>query len=106
MAKRPGGVMVQGTEPTRSQLIPVITKWTELGKTAQLGPVLFCILVFFSRRPRHSFQRSGGEQRKPLAGRRQVPGDCAWTAIAGAPGSGSAGAIPRRPGRGGNPEPE
>jgi RsiW-degrading membrane proteinase PrsW (M82 family) len=48
MAKRPGGVMVQGTEPTRSQLIPVITKWTELGKTAQLGPVLFCILVFFS----------------------------------------------------------
>jgi RsiW-degrading membrane proteinase PrsW (M82 family) len=48
MAKRPGGVMVQGTEPTRSQLIPVITKWTELGNTAQLGPVLFCILVFFS----------------------------------------------------------
>jgi RsiW-degrading membrane proteinase PrsW (M82 family) len=47
MAKRPGGVMVQGTEPTRSQLIPVITKWNELGKTAQLGPVLFCIIVFF-----------------------------------------------------------
>jgi RsiW-degrading membrane proteinase PrsW (M82 family) len=48
MAKRPGGVMVQGTEATRSQLIPVITKWNELGKTAQLGPVLFCIVVFFS----------------------------------------------------------
>ena len=48
MAKRPGGVMVQGTEATRSQLIPVITKWTELGKTAQLGPVIFCIIVFFS----------------------------------------------------------
>jgi RsiW-degrading membrane proteinase PrsW (M82 family) len=47
MAKRPGGVMVQGTEATRSQLIPVMTKWTELGKTAQLGPVLFCIVVFF-----------------------------------------------------------
>jgi RsiW-degrading membrane proteinase PrsW (M82 family) len=47
MAKRPGGVMVQGTEPTRSQLIPVMTKWNELGKTAQLGPVLFCIIVFF-----------------------------------------------------------
>jgi RsiW-degrading membrane proteinase PrsW (M82 family) len=47
MAKRPGGVMVQGTEATRSQLIPVITKWHELGKTAQLGPVLFCIVVFF-----------------------------------------------------------
>jgi RsiW-degrading membrane proteinase PrsW (M82 family) len=39
--------MVQGTEATRSQLIPVITKWHELGKTAQLGPVLFCIAVFF-----------------------------------------------------------
>jgi RsiW-degrading membrane proteinase PrsW (M82 family) len=48
MAKRPGGVMVQSTEPTRSQLIPVMTKWTELGKTAQLGPVLFCIVVFFA----------------------------------------------------------
>jgi RsiW-degrading membrane proteinase PrsW (M82 family) len=48
MAKRPGGVMVQGTEATRSQLIPVMTKWHELGKTAQLGPVLFCIVVFFA----------------------------------------------------------
>src|ERR1700743_3346320 len=47
MAKRPGGVMVQGTEATRSQLIPVMTKWHELGKTAQLGPVLFCIVAFF-----------------------------------------------------------
>src|ERR1700728_4462831 len=47
MAKRPGGAMVQGTEATRSQLIPVITKWHELGKTAQLGPVIFCIAVFF-----------------------------------------------------------
>jgi RsiW-degrading membrane proteinase PrsW (M82 family) len=47
MAKRPGGAMVQSTEPTRSQLIPVITKWTELGKTAQMGPVLFCIGTFF-----------------------------------------------------------
>jgi RsiW-degrading membrane proteinase PrsW (M82 family) len=48
MAKRPGGAMVQSTEPTRSQLIPVITKWHELGKTAQLGPVLFCIVAFFA----------------------------------------------------------
>jgi RsiW-degrading membrane proteinase PrsW (M82 family) len=48
MAKRPGGVMVQGTQATRSQLIPVITKWNELGKTAQLGPVIFCIVVFFA----------------------------------------------------------
>ena len=48
MAKRPGGAMVHGTEPTRSQLIPVMTKWHELGNTAQLGPVIFCILVFFA----------------------------------------------------------
>lgn len=48
MAKRPGGVMVQGTETTRSQLIPVITKWEEIGKKAQLGPVLFCIAAFFA----------------------------------------------------------
>jgi RsiW-degrading membrane proteinase PrsW (M82 family) len=48
MAKRPGGAMVQSTEATRSQLIPVITKWTELGKTSQLGPALFCIIFFFA----------------------------------------------------------
>ena len=48
MAKRPGGVMVQGAAPTRSQLIPVMTKWHELGKTAQLGPVIFCIVAFFA----------------------------------------------------------
>ena len=48
MAKRPGGVMVQGTEATRSQLIPVITKWEEIGKKAQLGPILFCIAAFFA----------------------------------------------------------
>jgi RsiW-degrading membrane proteinase PrsW (M82 family) len=47
MAKRPGGAMVQGAQATRSQLIPVITKWSELGKTSQLGPVIFCIIVFF-----------------------------------------------------------
>jgi len=48
MAKRPGGVMVQGTETTRSQLIPVITKWQEIGNKAQLGPVIFCIAAFFA----------------------------------------------------------
>jgi RsiW-degrading membrane proteinase PrsW (M82 family) len=48
MAKRPGGVMVQGSEPTRSQLIPVITKWEEIGKKAQLGPAIFCIAAFFA----------------------------------------------------------
>ncbi len=48
MAKRPGGVMVQGTEATRSQLIPFVTKWEELGKKAQLGPILFCIAAYFA----------------------------------------------------------
>ena len=48
MAKRPGGAMVQGTEATRSQLIPVITKWEEIGKKAQLGPAIFCIAAFFA----------------------------------------------------------
>ncbi len=67
MAKRPGGVMVQSTEATRSQLIPVITKWHELGKTAQLGPVLFCIVASSPWPLRHdhdtstrrSWQRTG-----------------------------------------------
>jgi len=48
MAKRPGGVMVQGTETTRSQLIPVITKWEEIGRKAQLGPIIFCIAAYFA----------------------------------------------------------
>ncbi|HVZ83281.1 MAG TPA: PrsW family intramembrane metalloprotease [Terracidiphilus sp.] len=48
MAKRPGGVMVQGTEPTRSQLIPVLGKWEDIGKKAQLGPAIFCIAAFFA----------------------------------------------------------
>ena len=47
MAKRPGGVMVQGPEATRSQLIPVMAKWEEIGKKAQLWPAVFCIAVFF-----------------------------------------------------------
>jgi RsiW-degrading membrane proteinase PrsW (M82 family) len=47
MAKRPGGVMVQGTEATQSQLIPFVAKWEEIGKKAQLGPILFCIGAFF-----------------------------------------------------------
>lgn len=40
--------MVQGAEPTRSQLIPVITKWEEIGRKAQLGPAIFCIAAFFA----------------------------------------------------------
>jgi RsiW-degrading membrane proteinase PrsW (M82 family) len=48
MAKRPGGMMVQETEATRSQLIPLITKWEEIGRKAQLGPILFCLAAYFS----------------------------------------------------------
>lgn len=48
MAKRPGGVMVQETDATRSQLIPVLAKWEEIGKKAQLGPAIFCIAAFFA----------------------------------------------------------
>ena len=48
MAKRPGGVMVQGPEATRSQLIPVLGKWEDIGKKAQLGPAIFCIVAFFA----------------------------------------------------------
>ena len=40
--------MVQGSEPTRSQLIPVITKWEDIGKKAQLWPAIFCIATFFA----------------------------------------------------------
>jgi len=50
MAKRPGGAMVQETEATRSQLIPLVTKWEEIGKKAQLGPILFCIAAYFALR--------------------------------------------------------
>src|ERR1700738_3305333 len=48
MAKRPGGVMVQGSEPTRSQLIPVLTKWEDIGKKAHWWPAIFCIATLFA----------------------------------------------------------
>lgn len=48
MAKRPGGVMVQGPEATKSQLIPVLTKWEDIGRKAQMWPAaVFCIAAFF-----------------------------------------------------------
>jgi RsiW-degrading membrane proteinase PrsW (M82 family) len=40
--------MVQAAEPTRSQLIPILTKWEDIGKKAQLGPAIFCIAAFFA----------------------------------------------------------
>ncbi len=39
--------MVQNTIPTRSQLIPLLTKWQDIGKKSQLGPVIVTILFFF-----------------------------------------------------------
>jgi hypothetical protein len=40
--------MLQGSEATRSQLIPVITKWEDIGKKAHLWPAIFCIATFFA----------------------------------------------------------
>lgn len=48
MAKRPGGVMIQTAEATRSQLIPLVTKWEEIGQKGQLGPLIFCLLAFLA----------------------------------------------------------
>jgi len=47
MAIRPGGAMVQTSLPTKSQLIPVLSKWGELGNKSQLGPVMVTIVAFF-----------------------------------------------------------
>lgn len=44
MAKRPGGMMTQSPLPTRSQLIPIITKWPELAGKSQLVPMIVTIL--------------------------------------------------------------
>src|SRR5438552_17672700 len=45
MAKRPGGTMVQNVAPTRSQLIPILTKWGELGSKSQLVPMIVTIVT-------------------------------------------------------------
>ncbi len=45
MAKRPGGAMLQSGTPTHSQWIPVLTKWTEVGKKSELGPILVTIVT-------------------------------------------------------------
>lgn len=44
MAKRPGGEMIQTQLPTRSQLVPVITKWPELTRKSQLVPMIVTLL--------------------------------------------------------------
>ena len=45
MAKRPGGAMLQSDTPTPSQWIPVLTKWTEVGKKSELGPIVVTIVT-------------------------------------------------------------
>jgi RsiW-degrading membrane proteinase PrsW (M82 family) len=45
MAKRPGGVMIQSTIPTHSQLIPVLTKWKDLRAKSEFIPMLVTIIT-------------------------------------------------------------
>jgi RsiW-degrading membrane proteinase PrsW (M82 family) len=50
MAKRPGGAMIQNDAPTRSQLIPLLSKWGELGTKSQLVPMfvtIAAVLIMF-----------------------------------------------------------
>ncbi len=47
MAKRPGGAMIQSAAPTRSQLIPLLSKWGELGTKSQLIPMFVTIVAVF-----------------------------------------------------------
>jgi RsiW-degrading membrane proteinase PrsW (M82 family) len=44
MAKRPGGMMAQTDLPTKSQLIPVISKWHELRHKSALLPMVVTII--------------------------------------------------------------
>ncbi len=39
--------MIQSATPTRSQLIPLMTKWEDIGKKSQLGPVIVTLVAFF-----------------------------------------------------------
>ena len=45
MAKRPGGAMLQSDTPTKSQWIPVLTKWKDLQQKSELAPILVTILA-------------------------------------------------------------
>jgi RsiW-degrading membrane proteinase PrsW (M82 family) len=45
MAKRPGGAMLQSATPTKSQLIPVLTKWQDIGKKSELAPIVVTIVT-------------------------------------------------------------
>ncbi len=45
MAKRPGGEMIQSATPTRSQLIPVLSKWQDVGKKSELTPIIVTVVT-------------------------------------------------------------
>ena len=45
MAKRPGGAMLQSDTPTRSQLIPVLSKWQDIGKKSELAPMIVTLVT-------------------------------------------------------------
>lgn len=45
MAKRPGGAMLQSATPTKSQLIPVLTKWQDIGRKSELAPIVVTIMT-------------------------------------------------------------
>lgn len=45
MAKKPGGAMLQSAEATQSQLIPVLTKWKDIGKKSELAPMVVTIVT-------------------------------------------------------------
>ena len=45
MAKRPGGAMLQSDTPTHSQLIPVLSKWQDIGKKSELAPIVVTIVT-------------------------------------------------------------
>jgi RsiW-degrading membrane proteinase PrsW (M82 family) len=45
MAKRPGGAMLQSDTPTRSQLIPVLSKWQDIGKKSELAPMIVTVVT-------------------------------------------------------------
>ena len=45
MPKRPGGEMIETSLPTRSQLIPLYSKWSQLAKTPALWPILATVVL-------------------------------------------------------------
>ena len=48
MALRPGGQMINGALPTRSQLLPLLTKYGELSTRTQMIPAILTIVVIMA----------------------------------------------------------